>query len=197
MYHQPRRTLGALSLALVAICSVSALPITGSLDFSGGATLDGDNLGVVTKVVSWSMVRVTPGGVTPGSALDSTINDGDAVTMNSPWEFDSGLNQLWSVGGFTFDLVTSSIDFQSQFFLAVEGKGVISGNGFDPTPGSWFFTSQGQGIANGQFSFSATTIARPVSVPEGASTGGLLGLALAGGVLVGVWGRGGLRTKTS
>ena len=67
---------------------------------------------------------------------------------------------LWSVGGFTFNLTASSITQQGNGFLAVSGTGTISGNGFDPTPGTWRFSTQNP-PANGVFSFSASTTATP------------------------------------
>jgi hypothetical protein len=167
---------GALSAALLAANLSMATPITGSLDFSGGAQLDGSTLGSATQVLTWTSVNVTPLGVTPGSALDTTINPGDSVSMLGPWAFTSGATGLWSVGGFTFDLATSGIVFQTDDFLSVKGYGSVSGNSFDPTPGMWFFTSQGKGIGEGNFSFSATTRA----VPDGGTTSILLGAALIG-----------------
>ena len=81
--------------------------------------------------------------------------------MAAPWNFNSGLTALWSVGGFTFDLTSSSIVLpRVNGFISVSGTGTISGNGFIPTPGTWRFTSQNP-PANGVFSFSASTTASP------------------------------------
>jgi hypothetical protein len=171
------KTAGALLLALATHCAV-AVPITGTLDFAGGATLDSMNLAAATRVVSFQSVFVTPGGVTPGSVLDSTINPGDSVTMSAPWVFGSGLANLWSVGGFTFNLQTSAIVLQNANFLAVTGMGTIVGNGYDATQGTWYFTTQGSSDMP-NFSFSATTVAS-ANVPEGGATVLLLGVTLVG-----------------
>ena len=172
--------VGTLTAALMATSMSFALPITGSLDFSGGAKFDGTTLDDATKVLSWTSVNVTPLGVTVGSALDTTINPGDSVTMTNAWSFNSGVANLWTVGGFTFDLGTSAVIFQSLDFLSVKGEGTLTGNNYDPTPGTWFFTSQGQGIGEGNFSFSATTRAGAASVPDAGASGLLFGSALAG-----------------
>jgi hypothetical protein len=172
--------VGTLTAALMATSMSFALPITGSLDFSGGAKLDGTTLDNATKVLSWSSVNVTNLGVTVGSTLDTTINPGDAVSMPNAWTFNAGVNNLWTVGGFTFDLGTSTVIFQDVDFLSIKGAGVLSGNGYDPTPGTWFFTSQGRGIGEGNFSFSATTRAETASVPDAGASGLLFGSALAG-----------------
>lgn len=170
---------GAFSAALLAANLSLAAPITGSLDFSGGAKFDGTTLGSATQVLTWTSVNVTPMGVTPGSVLDTTINPGDSVLMLGPWAFTSGVAGLWSVGGFTFDLATSGIIAQTNDFLSVKGYGTASGNGYDPTPGVWFFTSQGAGIGEGNFSFSAATKVTN-TVPDGGTTSILFGAALIG-----------------
>ncbi|MBL9192223.1 MAG: hypothetical protein JNJ82_07680 [Opitutaceae bacterium] len=172
--------VGTLTAALMATSMSFALPITGSLDFSGGAKFDGTTLDDATKVLSWTSVNVTPLGVTVGSALDTTINPGDSVSMTNAWTFGAGTANLWTVGGFTFDLGTSTVIFQDVDFLSIKGTGVLTGNGYDSTPGSWFFTSQGRGIGEGNFSFSATTRADAASVPDAGASGLLFGSALAG-----------------
>ena len=97
----------------------------------------------------------------PIRRLHDIVTVGATVTMAAPWNFSSGpLPALWSVGGFTFDLTASSIVPQGNGFLNVSGTGTITGNGFDPTPGSWRFSTQNP-PANGVFSFSASTTASP------------------------------------
>jgi hypothetical protein len=159
---------------------VRAIPITGDLNLAGNVVIAG-TLATTTSATSFSGVTVTANGVTPGSVLDTYINPGDSVSMAlGSWSFNSGKVGLWTVGGFTFDLVSSAIVFQSAAFLSVEGDGFISGNGYDVTPGKWFFSSQGRGIA-GSFSFSAQNYAQQVA--DSGSTFALLGLTCAGGWL--------------
>jgi len=56
----------------------------------------------------------------------------------------------------------------------IEGTGIITGNGFDPTPGVWSFSQQaGRGTV---LTFSGTTSA----VPDGGMTLALLGAGLMG-----------------
>jgi hypothetical protein len=87
---------------------------------------------------------------------------------------------LWKVGGFTFDLTSSSVvpGTQNANFVDVKGAGTVSGNGFANTPGQWSFSannSSGQDKAS--FSFQSDT-----TVPE-AST--VVFLAIGGFGLVG------------
>lgn len=175
-------------LATLAVCSalpLSAIPITGMIDFSGGATFNTPSLATASSVIAggWSNVTVT--AVTAGSILDTTINPGAAVTMTGAvWNFNNGaLPNLWTVGGFTFSLTSSAVMTQNASFLNVQGTGFLSGNGYDVTPGNWYFTSQGGGD-NNQFSFSATNDSRPVGVPEGGSTVGMLGGCLVVGAVL-------------
>jgi hypothetical protein len=97
------------------------------------------------------------------------------------WNFNSGpVTAFWSVGGFTFNLTASSIFSQGGFpaGVVVNGSGIISGNGFDPTPGTWSFSTQDPSAGTPPvFSFSAATGA---IVPDSGTTVALLGLALVG-----------------
>ena len=97
--------------------------------------------------------------------------------MAQPWIFvpSTPTQALWKVGGFTFDLNSSTIETQSKTDLTIEGTGIVSGNGFDETPMNWMFTTQNAGGKNMQvFSFSANSNA----VPDSGSAVALLGLGL-------------------
>jgi hypothetical protein len=102
-----------------------------------------------------------------------------AITFSAPWVFNPSTPTpgLWSVGGFTFDLLSSTIVTQNSNFLNISGTGIVSGNGLDATAMEWSFSTQN---ANGRpktiFSFSADG----VSVPDGGSAVALLGIALTG-----------------
>ena len=123
---------------------------------------------------------VTVGGGNTGTF--ASIPVGASVAMAAPYIFSpsTGTPALWSVGGFTFDLQTSSVTLQNNNFLAISGTGTIFGPaGFDPTPGVWAFTTQNAGGRPGStFTFSANTAA--VGVPDGGMTVALLGAGLLG-----------------
>jgi hypothetical protein len=150
--------------------------INGAITFAGGAVYDTTSLATATRVNSFSDVTV----MSRDGDFTSFVNVGDSVTMGSPYIFmlSTPTPGLWSVGGFTYDLATSTVVLQNADFLVISGTGTISGNGFDPTPGTWSFTSQSP-AANGVFSFSASDGATG-GVPDGGTTAALLGIGLVG-----------------
>ena len=164
----------ALSAILLASPAQSA-PIQGSIDFGGVVTFDTMSLATATRVNIWNSSFVLQ-----DSGNFSSIAPGTNSTMAAPWIFNpsTATPSLWSVGGFTFDLSSSTIISQSSTFLDIRGVGTISGNGFDPTPGTWSFSaSRGDGGNASNFGFQAQSAA----IPE-ASTVALLAV---GSVLIG------------
>lgn len=149
--------------------------INGAITFAGGAIFDTNSLATATRVNTFKDVTV----MSRDNDFTSTVNVGDSVTMAEPYIFTPSTPTpgLWSVGGFTFDLASSTVVLQNSNFLLITGTGTISGNGFDATPGTWSFTSQTP-MANGVFSFSAGSGSQ--GVPDGGTTVALLGFALAG-----------------
>jgi hypothetical protein len=154
-----------------------ATPITGSIDFAGVATFDTTSLLTASRVSLWNSSFVLQ-----DSGSFSSIAAGTTVNMTAPWIFkpSTPTPALWSVGGFTFDLTSSTVVTQTSSFLNVTGVGTISANGFTTTPGTWSFTSSSSNGGNqSSFGFQASTSA----VPEPATVGMLF---LGAGLLVGV-----------
>jgi len=163
----------ALGLISFAFCvqQAQAAQINGAITFAGGVTLDTDSVNTATEVTSWVDATVQSGS---GSFAGL---DNMAVAFTPTWFFNSGpIVAFWSVGGFTFDLIASSV-FQrfGDGFLLVTGTGTITGNGLEPSFGTWFFSVQDD-PANDVFSWSGGTEA----IPDGGATVALLGLSLAG-----------------
>ena len=152
----------------------NAVMINGNITFAGGAVFDTDSLATATRVDAFSDVTVQ----SRDGDFTAFINDDDPVTMSTPWIFSPSTftPNLWSVGGFSYDLATSTVVLQNADFLLITGTGTIFGNGFDPTQGTWSFTAQSPS-ANGVFSFSASG---GFLTPDGGTTAALLGLSLVG-----------------
>jgi VPDSG-CTERM motif len=158
-----------------------ATAINGNIQFAGEVKFNTTSLATAHSVVTWYDVFHNAGfsSVTSGTADFAGIASGTQATMGQPWAFNPSTPtaSLWSVGGFTFDLLSSTIVTQNASTLVIEGTGIVSGNGFDPTAMDWMFTTQSSGgRPRTTFSFSANGAA----VPDGGSAVALLGLALTG-----------------
>jgi hypothetical protein len=179
--NNPMKNLTKTTFAVLAIGFISctlfpqqaqATMVTGDITFSGIVTYDSTSLGSATRVLTWNSSSVLSNS---GDFAGFTFV-GQAVTMAATYIFSSSTPTpgLWSVGGFTFDLISTTIVSQSNSFLNLTGTGFVSGNGFDPTPFLWSFTSTSAGGNHITFGFlsDATT-----AVPDGGMTVTLLGVA--------------------
>jgi len=164
-------TLSVVAAALVTSGAQAAM-LEGAITFAGGAKFDTNSLATATRVTLFKNVLV----MSEDGDFTGIVNDNDAVTMAVPYIFtpSTATPALWSVDGFTFDLDASVVVLQNADFLLISGTGTITGNGFDPTPGTWSFTAQSP-KANGVFSFSSSD---GFVAPDGGSTVALLGLGL-------------------
>ena len=168
--------MGALSCALFSQ-QAQADPITGSIAMGGTVALNGP-INTATQVNHWFAVGTLNDGFSTvfgvSGDLASTINVLDEAAMAQPWDFGSGGPQagLWSVGGFTFDLASSTIVTQVPGFLNVTGTGTISGNGFDPTQATFSLTVNQLGT---RLVFGAITN----TIPDGGTTVMLLGFGIS------------------
>ena len=172
--------IGALGCGLFTQ-QTQAAQINGDIQFAGEVQFDTNSLATATRVVTWFDVFHNAGfsSVTSATGDFSGIAPGTQATMGQPWIFNPSTPTpgLWSVGGFTFNLLSSTIVTQTAKNLSIEGTGTVSGNGFDATTMDWSFTTQSSGgKTRTTFSFSANGLA----VPDGGSAVALLGLALTG-----------------
>jgi hypothetical protein len=151
-----------------------AVPITGNIGFSGAAQLNTKSVHTATKVTSW-----LPTIVNADSGSFTSVAIGSGVTLASSWFFNSGpVSDFWSVGGFTFDLLSSSIASQQGLFLDVSMAGTVSGNGFTASPFTGTF-QVADPSADGNVTFTERLSFANVAatVPDGGSTLMMLGLA--------------------
>ncbi len=155
-------------------------PITGKLNYAANATLDSSNLATATRVVTWSDAFTTSGS----TGTFASVPANTPFTFFAPWNFNSGpVAPFWTVSGFTFDLTASAVFSRNSTFLSVTGTGILSGNGFDPTPGTFLFAINDPSAGTGgtaTFRFCSTGVcaALPSAVPESGPSLALLALAL-------------------
>jgi hypothetical protein len=179
--NNPMKNLTKTTFAVLAIGFLSctlfpqqaqATLITGDITFNGIVTYDSISLGSATRVVTWNSSNVSSSS---GNFAAFTFV-GQLVTMAATYSFSPSTPTpgLWSVGGFTFDLISTTIVSQSNSFLNLIGTGFVSGNGFDPTPFRWSFASTSAGGSHTTFGFTSDATA----VPDGGITVTLLGVAL-------------------
>ncbi len=144
---------------------LSAQPIVGDIDFSGVVTFDTMSLATVTRVNVWNTSFVSQ----DSGDFATFVTPGTNSTMATPWIFSPSTPtpELWKVGGFTFDLTSSVVVSRNNNLLNITGVGMVSGNGFDTTPGTWSFTSS---RADGQNAASFSFQGNSAAVPEAGTT---------------------------
>lgn len=161
----------ALAIAAVSISATSqAAAISGSIGFDGASFMtDTGNTATANAFTSFSGVEVSNG------FGDYAGTGGEAVVFQ-PFVFDPFVanNPLWSFSQagltYTFEATDASVAFQNASSLVVEGFGVATITGKDPTFGTFVITGNAQGQA---FSFSAGT-----TVPDAGAAVAYFGLGL-------------------
>ncbi len=141
----------------------------GSIDFFGGATLNGP-LSTATAFTSFTGPFSGEPGVLPGATGDFAVIPAYSPVTFSTFSFnppDSNF-QLWtlSVGSttYTFDASTVQVDNQSSMFLNLSGNGTAVVTGYLDTPGTWTITDTGGSSAT--FTFGASTTVGQVPEPS-------------------------------
>lgn len=170
---------GGLSLSSVSCGSGcnSVLPVAGGTQVAlGSATgLDFTTLGLLTpgtpglfhvdnSTGNFSALYNLTGSISDFSFTGSGTASYPAVPLTA--------FQLISSPAFSFDLMSLAINQQTDDLLTLSGTGILNMVGFDPTPGTFFFSAN---QAGGTLSYSASE----ATVPEPGSLT-LLGIGLFG-----------------
>lgn len=175
-------TLLAATALMMLTTSAWAIPITGTINFTGSEILTPAGADLLSATgINFGATQVEGFGVgtyaaiaadTPVTFTDFTFKPASEIApIASFWT----LTQLGTT--YSFDLDSLNIEFQSANFLNLLGEGVLHATGYDSTPGNWFYSSQDGGTA-----FSAES--SPAPVPEPGTIvllgAGLFGLAVFG-----------------
>ena len=169
-------TLTTSAALLLASSTVSAKLIEGSINFSGGAVVDYNATEVISVDFYDTAVVSTTDSLTTG--------DFDGLETSSVAFFDIDTSatpsyDLWSVGGFTFEITSLDVNEVSSFsgltLTSIAGNGIIysTDSNLEATNGTWTVTTNG---TSKEMSFSSSATAA-VPAPAGAA---LLGLGLLG-----------------
>lgn len=180
-----RSFAGASLLALGLVTSAVAVPITGSISFTGAPTFDSSPISGATEITGYNSAYIAVGQQTGAYAV---LPDLLPVTF-SPFVFsppDQTVSPLWT---FDYDGRTYSAwltSMVSSFNAALNiwnfgGSGYLSITGFENTSAQWNF-SAGQ-IGNSHY-FGSAVAALASPVPDSGATmmmlaGGLVCLMLA------------------
>jgi len=187
MKSQLLKAFGATLLALSLAGAVSAVPITGNFGLGGGTLLlNAASTSSATGVITWSGSpdSTTFSASTPGTTLNASNNTPANLAGLNGWSFNSGaVNNFFSVGTFTFNLLSSGIQSQGggvgSGFVTVQGLGNMTSSvaGQDPTLYSFRMTiNDPDNGTPSTFTFSASG----APVPDGGTSAILLSVALLG-----------------
>jgi hypothetical protein len=177
-----------IAVAAVAVAisqSAKATAISGTIGFSGAAQLNGNSVTDSSEVLSWGNNNVT---ITSGAF---TGVSGGVTFGTVPWLFTSAESGFWSVGGFTFNLTSSTVTspvfnpisgyYSLTIYLA--GTVVSSNPSYSATAFAGTISIQDPSANNnGLFNYSESMSFS--SVPDGGTTALLLGSALSGLALI-------------
>lgn len=167
----------ALAVALTGFAGgANAAFISGDINFAGGGANSTFNPATAT-VIDYN----GDGDLNDTSSAMVTSASGDFASYVTPWasfatfkEFDFTtpatpvVNPLWTAGGFSFRLDAVSVTFRISTNLVLTGSGIVSGNGYDDTKGTW---SMAIADTKTGFSFASGTVPAPAPLA-------LLGLGL-------------------
>lgn len=171
--------ISGIVAAMLAVTSVQAIPINGSIYMGGEATLNNSE----TAVTAWPFVYVVAGSGAFNSIPAFTVVD----MSSSQWVFSpqpgQPLNNLWTVGSFSFNFQGDTVS-QNGNFLTIDGYGTISSSNpaYNTTDFTWNLTAENL-CGTVDFAFSASTGSSGGGgspVPDGGLTLVLLGIAFAG-----------------
>lgn len=120
---------------------VQADPVSGTIRFAGGATLDTVSLATANQITNWVSSSFS---TSVGSGSFTNVPSGTQISFASetwPFTTTSPIINFWNFGGYSFTLVSSSVLARlDEDFLAMKVLGTISGNGLSTTTGILTFS---------------------------------------------------------
>ena len=169
MINKLYKAIVALSIFAVA-GTASAIPIDGSIGFTGSYDIRDSSNAVVTEFTSGEIVNIltaeVTGSVTGSFAAEGITSSSLVAYSDVTYNPAGAIASLWSVGSFTFDLNFMNVDFINATNIVLSGTGIISSTdaGLDDSFGSWNFSASSGGT---NFTWSSSSNAATASAPSG------------------------------
>jgi hypothetical protein len=174
-----------MSLLLVTL-TTQAVPITGSIQFVGTATMNASQTAFISfgNPIGGGLGPWVQGGSQTGGYAGIA---GGTTAIWTPFTFNppaASVTPLWmlTVGTttYSFDATSMSVTHPNATTVNISGTGIAHITGFADTLGTWTVTATGSGV---DFTFGATT-GPGGNVADGGTTVLLLGAALSGVALL-------------
>jgi len=171
------------TMALGVVGTLHAVPITGSIGFTGAFVQNGGTSGNLATATTFTILNTVGNPITLQDLTGAFVGAGAPITFASTIGVNGNApslvgTQLWSVldGLTTFTLVvtTEAPTLTSGIQLNLAGNGTLEdGNSADNTPGVWQI---GFGVSGSSFTWQSTSASS--NVPDGGTTVMLLGTVL-------------------
>ncbi len=167
---------------LLATGSALALPVSGEINLAGNwqarkaggavATLaDATYVDFTTSLTSPAVAPLGQGFANVGTSTgDFAPLQFQTATMTdfqfSPTLSPDPVAPLWTVGGYSFTMDSVTVTTQTASELTLAGTGTFIGGGFDPTIGTWLFTTQrsGGGTSTASLTWSSNQVPEPATM---------------------------------
>lgn len=170
------KTIAAVAALFVGCAAANAVYIDGTLEYNANATAftyDSTTANFAGPPAS-GKVNAATGDLAGLLGLDTVSQD----LVYDPFADTPGAQMDVIGSSFSFDLMSLTTAAFFGEFLNLSGSGMAYFAGFDATPVKWTLAATENA---GTFNYSATitTIAPPVTVPDGGTTLTLLGFGIA------------------
>jgi hypothetical protein len=185
MKNNTLKYMVSAALALGMVSAVQAVPISGSIGFTGAFVQNGGTAGNLGTATSFTVLNTVASPITIHDATGAFVGAGAPISFASTIGVNGNAPsligaQLWSVlsGVTTYSLTvtTEAQTFTSGIQLNLAGSGILhDGNAADDTAGVWQI---GFGVSGNSFTWQSTS-ASVASVPDGGTTAMLLSGALS------------------